>query len=141
VAQINDVLKQAAIEEGQWTENREANGSVGISEIMARLNAGRQRVGDAKAALDAAALTKLRSDEYAPTSLPRRRGIRWSVMPAYPWPREEERVIALAPDNLVDERGRGRGRADCIGSSTVATQTVGRIFRGQRRSRTELKCG
>jgi len=38
--------EQAAIEEGQWTEKRDAKGSVGISEIMARLNAGRQRVAD-----------------------------------------------------------------------------------------------
>src|ERR1700675_4333217 len=42
VAQINDVLKQAAIEEGQWTEKRDAKGSVGISVMMERLNAGRQ---------------------------------------------------------------------------------------------------
>ena len=55
VAQICDVLKQAAIEEGQWTEKRVAKGSVGMSEIMARLNAGRKRVADAKAARDAAA--------------------------------------------------------------------------------------
>ncbi len=55
VAQINDVLKQAAIEEGQWTEKREAKGSVGISVMIERLNAGRQRVADAKAARDAAA--------------------------------------------------------------------------------------
>jgi hypothetical protein len=47
VAQICDVLKQAAIEEGQWTEKREAKGSVGIYVIMVRLNAGRKRVADA----------------------------------------------------------------------------------------------
>ena len=41
VAQICDMLKQAAIEEGQWTEKRGAKGSVGISEFMRRLNAGR----------------------------------------------------------------------------------------------------
>jgi hypothetical protein len=29
VAQICDVLKQAAIEEGQWTEKREAKGALG----------------------------------------------------------------------------------------------------------------
>jgi hypothetical protein len=68
VAQICDVLKQAAIEEGQWTEKSEAKGSVGISEIIARLNAGRQRVAEAKAARHAAALTKLSADEYSPTS-------------------------------------------------------------------------
>ena len=68
MAQICDVLKQAAIEEGQWTEKRDAKGSVGMSEIIARLNAGRQRVADAKAARDAAALTKLGPDEYSKTS-------------------------------------------------------------------------
>jgi hypothetical protein len=68
VAQINDVLKQAAIEEGQWTEKREAKGALGINVIIERLNAGRKRVADAKAARDAAALTKLRLDEYSPTS-------------------------------------------------------------------------
>ena len=46
VAQICDVLKQAAIEEGQWTEKRDAKGSVGMSEIMARLNAGRKILQD-----------------------------------------------------------------------------------------------
>jgi hypothetical protein len=54
VAQINDVLKQAAIEEGQWTEKRQLSGEVGISEITRRLNAGRQRVSDAKAAMSRA---------------------------------------------------------------------------------------
>ena len=68
VAQINDVLKQAAIEEGQLTEKREAKGTVGISVIMERLNAGRKRVADAKAARDAAALTKLGPDEHSPSS-------------------------------------------------------------------------
>jgi hypothetical protein len=55
VAQICDVLKQAAIEEGQWTEKREAKGSVGISVIMERLNAGWKRVADAKAKRDVVA--------------------------------------------------------------------------------------
>src|SRR3984893_15471388 len=66
-AQIKDTLKQAAIEEGQWTEKREAKGALGINVIIERLNAGK-RVAEAKAARDAAALTKLRSDEYSPTS-------------------------------------------------------------------------
>lgn len=44
---IEAVLKQAAIEEGRWTEKRDAKGSVGMSEIMAQLNAGRQRVAEA----------------------------------------------------------------------------------------------
>jgi hypothetical protein len=55
VARVNDVLKQAAIEEGQWTEKRETKGGVRMSEIMARLNAGRQRVAEEKARRDAAA--------------------------------------------------------------------------------------
>ena len=59
VAMITNTLKQAAIKEGQWTEKRQVAGEIGISEIMQRLNAGRQRVVDAKAARDAAALTKL----------------------------------------------------------------------------------
>jgi hypothetical protein len=46
-------LKQAAIEEGQWTEKRELSGAVGMSVIKQRLNAGRQRVADAKKAADA----------------------------------------------------------------------------------------
>jgi hypothetical protein len=35
---------------------------------MARLNAGRQRVADAMARRDAAALARLSPDEYSPTS-------------------------------------------------------------------------
>jgi hypothetical protein len=50
VAQIKDVLKQAAIEEGQWTEKRGLSGSVWIDVITARLNAGRDRVAAAKKA-------------------------------------------------------------------------------------------
>jgi hypothetical protein len=52
VAQICDVLKQAAIEEGQWTEKRDAKGGVGMSEITRRLNAGRDRCAAAKRAAD-----------------------------------------------------------------------------------------
>jgi hypothetical protein len=55
VAQINDVLKQAAIEEGQWNEKRQLSSEVGISEITRRLNAGRDRCAAAKRARDAAA--------------------------------------------------------------------------------------
>src|ERR1700730_16301933 len=51
-AQIKDTLKQAAIEEGQWTEKREAKGSIEMSEIMARLNARRDRCAAAKRAAD-----------------------------------------------------------------------------------------
>jgi hypothetical protein len=70
VAQICDVLNQTAIEEGQWTEKRDAKGSVGMSVMMERLNAGRKRVADAKAARDAAALTKTqpRAGELIPTA-------------------------------------------------------------------------
>ena len=73
VAQINGVLKQAAIEEGQWTEKRQLSSEVGISEIMARLNAGRDRCAAAKRAADEktkgdAALAKLSPDGYSPTS-------------------------------------------------------------------------
>jgi hypothetical protein len=57
VAQICDVLKQAAIEEGQWNEKRQLSSEVGIGEITRRLNAGRQRVADAKAARDVAAFS------------------------------------------------------------------------------------
>jgi hypothetical protein len=43
-ARIADNLKQAAIEEGQWTEKRETKDTVGLSVFMQRLNAGRDRV-------------------------------------------------------------------------------------------------
>jgi len=51
-------LKQAAIEEGQWTEKRDFSGIVGIGIVKARLDAGRQRVADRKVARDAAAKAK-----------------------------------------------------------------------------------
>lgn len=50
VTQINATMKQAAIEEGQWSEKREMSGRVPLSEIKARLNAGRDRVAAAKKA-------------------------------------------------------------------------------------------
>ena len=59
VAQMNDTLKQAAIEEGQWTEKRDLAGGLGIALIKERLNAGRQRVVDAKKARDAKAVLEL----------------------------------------------------------------------------------
>jgi hypothetical protein len=46
VSQICNALKQAAIEEGQWTETREAPGTLSIEFIRAKLNEGRQRVAD-----------------------------------------------------------------------------------------------
>ena len=55
VAKILDTLKQAAIEEGQWTEKREMPGTMSISFIRERLNAGRDRA--AKRAADAAKLS------------------------------------------------------------------------------------
>ena len=72
VAQTCDVLEQAAIEEGQWTEKCDAKGSVGMREIMARLNAGRKRVADANAARDAAIGTneqprRVLAEELAPS--------------------------------------------------------------------------
>ena len=53
VARFNETLKQAAIEEGQWTEKRQLSGGLSMSVIKARLNAGRQRVADAKRAAEA----------------------------------------------------------------------------------------
>jgi len=50
---IMEALKLAAIEEGQWTEKRDLTGGVGIDVMKERLNAGRQRVADAKKARDA----------------------------------------------------------------------------------------
>jgi hypothetical protein len=52
VAQTCDVLKQAAIEEGQWNEKRQLSSEVGISEFTRRLNAGRDRCAAAKRAAD-----------------------------------------------------------------------------------------
>ena len=66
MAQKCDVLKQAAIEEGQWTEKRQLSSEVGISEIMARLNAGRDRCAAAKRAAD----EKTKHDAAAALSRP-----------------------------------------------------------------------
>jgi cell division septum initiation protein DivIVA len=46
VAQTNATLKQVAIEEGQWSEKRELSDSRAISDLRARIAAGRQRVAD-----------------------------------------------------------------------------------------------
>ena len=55
VGQLKDVLKQAAIEEGQWGEPTEdQDDASGIHSIIERLNAGRKRVADAKAIQDSA---------------------------------------------------------------------------------------
>jgi hypothetical protein len=48
-ARIADNLKQAAIEEGQWTEKRETAREDTAAIVIANLHAGRQRVVDAKA--------------------------------------------------------------------------------------------
>ena len=58
VAKIADLLKQAAIEEGQWNEKREAQGSVSLDVTIARLHAGRERVAAAKRAADQSAKQK-----------------------------------------------------------------------------------
>jgi hypothetical protein len=52
VAQLNHTLKQAAIEEGQWTEKREVSGGVSMVELERRLNAGRDCVAAEKRAAD-----------------------------------------------------------------------------------------
>ena len=55
VEKFAHVLKQAAIEEGQWTEKRDVSGGVSMAELERRLNAGRDRVAAEKKARDAAA--------------------------------------------------------------------------------------
>jgi len=49
-ARIADNLKQAAIEEGQWTEKRELSGEAVAVQVIINLNLGRQRVVEAKKA-------------------------------------------------------------------------------------------
>jgi hypothetical protein len=49
-ARIADNLKQVAIEEGQWTEKREASGDATAAMIIINLNLGRQRVVEEKKA-------------------------------------------------------------------------------------------
>jgi hypothetical protein len=52
MAQINNTLKQAAIEEGQWTEKREVQ-AASAAERKARINRGRDRIAaEKKAALE-----------------------------------------------------------------------------------------
>jgi phage terminase small subunit len=64
VSQINATMKQAAIEEGQWSEKREMSGSMTISIMTQRLNAGRDRL----AAEKKTALAK--GEPWPPLSLP-----------------------------------------------------------------------
>ena len=64
VTQINATMKQAAIEEGQWSEKREMSGRLPLSEVVARLNITRDR----NAAEKKAALAK--DEPWPPLSLP-----------------------------------------------------------------------
>jgi phage terminase small subunit len=66
LSQINATMKQAAIEEGQWSEKREMSGCLPLSEVIARLNAGRDRL----AAQKKAALAK--GEPWPPLRLPSR---------------------------------------------------------------------
>src|SRR4051794_88203 len=51
-ARIAEDLKQAAIEEGQWTEKREVKAEAALADLKARINAGRDRLAaEKKAAL------------------------------------------------------------------------------------------
>jgi hypothetical protein len=52
ISQINDTMKQAAIEEGQWTEKRDVSSSATAALVKANLLKGRDRVAaEKKAAL------------------------------------------------------------------------------------------
>jgi hypothetical protein len=80
VAQINQVLKQAAIEEGQWTYKRGAQGDIDINVTMQQLNAGRKRVAEEKVRRDAERVAEEKAERDAgslnnhsdPTSTPPR---------------------------------------------------------------------
>jgi hypothetical protein len=53
VSQLNDTLKQVAIEEGQWTEKRDLTGSLSIAAGNALLTAARDRLAaDKKATIE-----------------------------------------------------------------------------------------
>jgi hypothetical protein len=60
--------------EGQWTEKRDAKGSVGSSEIMAQLNAGRQRVAEAKAQRWLLGGLSLTAASNSPAKVPKSQG-------------------------------------------------------------------
>jgi hypothetical protein len=47
ISQMNATMKQAAIEEGQWSEKRDTARQAN-DDLVAKLNAGRQRVAEAK---------------------------------------------------------------------------------------------
>jgi hypothetical protein len=55
-ARIADNLKQAAIEEGQWTEKREVSGRVGVEVAKVELRREQRRIADEKKAALAAGL-------------------------------------------------------------------------------------
>ena len=64
VSQINATMKQAAIEEGQWSEKRESKGTVPLDEAVFRLTRRRDRLAaEKKAAL-------ARGEPWPPLSLP-----------------------------------------------------------------------
>src|SRR4029077_10798078 len=48
-ARIAHTLKQAAIEEGQWTEKREPHAAADLARMKANINRGRDRLAAAKA--------------------------------------------------------------------------------------------
>jgi hypothetical protein len=50
VAQINDTLKQAAMEKGQWTEKRDVKASDSLAAPKAKINQGRDHLAAAKKA-------------------------------------------------------------------------------------------
>ena len=66
VAQMREVLKQAAIEEMQWMEKRPADEGVAIQTIMNNINEGRKRVAEAKVARDREEAERLRNDPTRP---------------------------------------------------------------------------
>jgi Terminase small subunit len=56
MSQLNDVLKQAAIEEGQWTEKRDLTNHVAVDVIKVELRMEQHRIAEAKKAAQAKGL-------------------------------------------------------------------------------------
>ena len=56
MSQITDVLKQAAIEEGQWTEKRDVTNHVAVDVIKVELRMEQHRIAEAKQAAQAKGL-------------------------------------------------------------------------------------
>jgi len=97
---IRGPLKQAAIEEGQWTEKRETK-ETNIITLMDRINAGRKRAADEKLARDRAAAEG--AFEMTPTRVtPRKPG---SAVPATC---KEENSEAFAGQYAKECPGAGR---------------------------------